>query len=77
MPIFAVFGSIRLEMEPDSTVSIADALSRQALNGKISFEKKSSRNEDSADSTSKHQYFWSLLFRNNWEVMSQIACYRN
>ena len=40
MPIFAVFGSIRLEMEPDSTVPIADALSRQALNGKIFFEKK-------------------------------------
>ena len=34
------FGLIRLGIEPDSTVSIADALSMQPLNGKIWLKKK-------------------------------------
>ena len=59
MSYFAVFGSIRLGIEPDSTVLIADSLSMHALNGKTLQEKKS-RNVDSVDSTTKHQYFFGV-----------------
>ena len=60
---FIVFGLIRLGIEPNlTTVALADALSILALNGKISSEKKHSRNVDSAKSTTKHQIetirFW-------------------
>ena len=33
VPVFKVFGLTRLEIEPESTVSVADALSTQSLIG--------------------------------------------
>ena len=75
-----MFGLTRLGIESGFTVSIADALSMHALNGKISPE-KNSRNVDLADSTTKHQYSFSEFIVSKQLVfghlISQIACYQN
>ena len=81
VPIFIVFGLMRLGIEPNSTVSIADAVPNYtSLNGKTSPEKKSV-NEDSADSATKHQYsFLAFIISKQLvfgHLVSQITCYKN